>query len=283
MEKEIPMDIIHFIQEQWGCKDLFCEINFPKETWDSLCDQAYQDLKARCRFPQPMPFCIRLVGQSGSGKSSQLAPAVKFALEAQSQGYLSFAVRDFVSYHPNLKSIREHYGEGQVREKTNAFALTLLTLVLHRCICDRLPMVLEVTLLSPMYERFIHESLQQQKYHCDYHCLAVAQPTSNAWIESRFRETKRVVSKRSSDFFFQILESAFEELQSIQMPNRVFIWDAFHTTPQMTHFPDATLWQTIVQSRAQSLPLLPFEAALESKKSFLRDFYQKHPFGKVVV
>ena len=279
MGEEIPMDVIRFIQEQWGCKEPFCEINFPKETWNALCDQAYRDLKTRCRYPRPMPFCIRLVGQSGSGKTSQLAPAVAFALEVQSQGYVSLAVRDFVSYHPHLKTIREHYGEGQVREKTNAFALTLLTLVLHRCICDRLPIVLEVTLLSPIYERLIHENLQQQKYHCDYHCLAIAQQTSNAWIESRFRETKRVVSKRSSDFFFQILEPAFKELQSIQMPNRVFVWDAFHTEPWITHFPDATLWQTIVQLRMQSLPPLSFEAALESKKAFLRDFYQQHPLG----
>ena len=271
-------DVVAFIQNQWGCRDPFCAIDFSEKIWDELCERAYRDLRVRCNHLKSSPFCIRLIGQSGAGKTSQLVPAMKAALEAQSQAFISFAVRDFVSYHPNLNVIREHYDEGLIREKTNAFALTLLTLVFARCVQERLPILFEVTLLSPEYERFVHQCLSEQGYSCDYHCLAIAKEISDAWIEARYRETRRVVSKRSSDFFFQTLKPAFETLQSVRIPNRVFIWDAYHTEPQCTRFPDACLWQKIQKVAYMDAEPLSFEAALEGKKSFLRSFYRKHPF-----
>jgi len=274
----MPMDVVAFIRNQWKCEDPLCAIDFSQTLWGELCERAYLDLTERCGYPKASKFCIRLVGQSGSGKTSQLLPAVKAALEAQSQKYVSLAVRDFVLYHPNLSAIREHYDEGLVREKTNAFALTLLTLVLVRCIRAHLPILFEVTLLSPEYERFVHQCLSEEGYSCDYHCLAIDKAMSDAWIEARCRETHRVVSKRSSDFFFQTLQPAFESLQSVCMPNRVFIWDAYHTEPQRTHFPDERLWQKMqAVARASDEPL-SFEAALEAKKKFLCNFYREHLF-----
>ena len=274
----MPMDVVAFIRNQWKCEDPLCAIDFSQTLWGELCERAYLDLTERCGYPKASKFCIRLVGQSGSGKTSQLLPAVKAALEAQSQKYVSLAVRDFVPYHPNLSAIREHYDEGLVREKTNAFALTLLTLVLVRCIRAHLPILFEVTLLSPEYERFVHQCLSEEGYGCDYHCLAIAKETSDAWIEARCRETHRVVSKRSSDFFFQTLQPAFESLQSVCMPNRVFIWDAYHTEPQRTHFPDERLWQKMqAVARTSDEPLI-FEAALEAKKKFLCNFYREYSF-----
>ena len=275
----MPMDVVAFIRNQWGCGDPFCAIDFPQTLWDELCECAYRDLVERCGYPKASKFCIRLVGQSGSGKTSQLLPAVKAALEAQSQKFVSLAVRDFVPYHPNLSAIREHYGEGLVREKTNAFALTLLTLVLVRCIREHLPILFEVTLLSPEYERFVHRCLSEEGYGCDYHCLAIAKETSDTWIEARCCETHRVVSKRSSDFFFQTLQPALESLQSVRMPNRVFIWDAYHTEPQRTCFPDERLWQKMQAVARTNDEPLSFEAALEAKKKFLCSFYREHSFA----
>lgn len=274
----VPMDVIAFIRNRWGCKDPLCAIDFPKTLWDELCERAYADLTERCGHPKISKFCIRLIGQSGSGKTSQLLPAVKAALEAQSQKYISLAVRDFVPYHPSLDLIGEHYDEGLIREKTNAFALTLLTLVLVRCIREHLPIVFEVTLLSPEYERFVHQCLSEEGYSCDYHCLAVSKKTSDAWIEARCRETHRVVSRRSSDFFYQILQPALESLQSVRMPNRVFIWDAYHTEPQRTYFPDEHLWKKMQTAASTDAKLLSFEASLEAKKKFLCDFYREHSF-----
>ena len=273
------MDVIAFVRNQWGCNDAFCAIDFPQIVWDDLCERAYRGLAARCGYPKASKFCIRLVGQSGSGKTSQLLPAVKVALETQLQKFISLAVRDFVPYHPNLSLIREHYNEGLVREKTNAFALTLLTLVFVRCVREHLPILFEVTLLSPEYERFIHQCLSEEDYCCDYHCLAIAKEVSDARIEARCRETHRVVSKRSSDFFFQTLQPAFETLQSIRIPNRVFLWDDFHKEPQCTHFPDADLWGKIQEvAYTENATPLSFEVALEAKKQFLCRFYREHSF-----
>ena len=274
----VPMDVVAFIQSQWKCEEPLCTIDFPQTLWNELCERAYLDLMERCGHPKASKFCIRLVGQSGSGKTSQLLPAVKAALEAQSQRYVSLAVRDFVPYHPNLNLIREHYDKGLVREKTNAFALTLLTLVLVRCTRGHVPILFEVTLLSPEYERFVHRCLSEEGYGCDYHCLAIAKETSDAWIEARCRETHRVVSKRSSDFFFQTLQPALKSLQSVRIPNRVFIWDAYHTEPQQTRLLDKNLWEKIQTAAHANAEPLGFDAALESKKKFLYNFYREHSF-----
>ena len=274
----VPMDVVAFIRSQWKCEDPLCAIDFPQTLWDELCERAYRDLIERCGYPKTSRFCIRLVGQSGSGKTSQLLPAVKAALEAQSQKFVSLAVRDFVPYHPNLNLIREHYDEGLVREKTNAFALTLLTLVLVRCIRGHLPILFEVTLLSPEYERFVHRCLFEEGYSCDYYCLAIDKKMSDAWIEARCRETHRVVSKRSSDFFFQTLQPVFESLQSVYIPNRVFVWDAYHTEPQQTQLSDKNLWEKMQTLAHMNAEPLSFEAALEAKKKFLCNFYREHSF-----
>lgn len=276
MPEELPQEVLDFIQAQWGCEDPLCTPSLSLAQWQALGEQAYQDkIKATVGWMDE-PFCLRLVGQSGAGKTSQLLPALQKVLAQQQQGYISFAVRDFARYHPHASEIEARYGQAQFREKTNAFALTLLSLTFLRCVQARLPVLFEVTLLSSIYEQWVHSILQSYGYSCDYHCLAVQRSVSDTWIQLRGKVSQRVVSQRSSDFFFTILPIAFKSLQTVALKNRVFLWDCFHKTPQMTHLADPELWNRMVALSKTPQPPLDFQTALQAKIDFLHDFYTKN-------
>lgn len=273
-------DVLTFIQEQWGCHDLYCSVDFSLKAWSEIADQALQDKLGGAR--DPLPFCVRLVGQSGSGKTSQLLPAVCNALDARGVSYIRLAVRDFVNYHPNLEKIRKTYGEALLREKTNAFALTLLTFVFEKLVQMRLPILFEVTLLSPFYEAFIHQCLQRYNYLCDYQCLAVSKTLSDRWISERCKSTGRVVLEKSSHFFFETLKPALESLRSFQLRNRVLLWDCQNALPIETSLHATLLWENWEKCFKISTSLPP-ETLLKYKMAFLLDFYQKTDFEKLKI
>ena len=189
--------VFRWIESCWGTGSF----SYDDAIWDDLTEQAFREKTSSVGNRQVLPFCIRLVGQSGSGKTSQLLPAVREALLCNNIPYVSFAVRDFVKYHPDLEAIVKNYGESLLREKTNAFSLILLTNVLLRCVSEKKPILMEVTLLTPVYEACLHAAFIKNGYHCDYQCLAVPKSVSDDWIQKRFLETKRVVSQNSSSFF----------------------------------------------------------------------------------
>ena len=273
-------DVLTFIQEQWGYKDLYCSVGFSVKEWSEIADQALQDKLEGTM--DPLPFCVRLVGQSGAGKTSQLLPAVCAALEACGIPYIRLAVRDFVKYHPNLEKIRKTYGEALLREKTNAFALTLLTFVFEKLIQLRLPILFEVTLLSPFYEAFIHQCLQRYNYLCDYQCLAISKKLSDQWIADRCESTGRVVLKKSSHFFFETLKPALESLRSFQLRNRVLLWDCQNALPVETSLQATSLWESWEKCFKLSASLPP-ETLLRYKMDFLLDFYKKTDFEKLKI
>lgn len=279
MVNMIPQEVIDFILGQWG-NFTECDVRFPPEIWQDLCDKAYRDLGASSAA-NPHPFCIRLVGQSGSGKSSQLLPSVQSALDKYHYPFVIIAVRNFVPYHPHVEAIKQQYNQGIIREKTNAFALILLTMVLIHCIEQQRSILLDMTLLAPKYEQMIHRYLQAHHYACDYQCMAIRKEVSDAWIAERCRETGRVVEKSSSGFFYNTLEPAFTSLQAFaSMTNRVIIWDRAHPQPMITQLGDKQLWEKFTAARQVPAPFLNFDDALASKKAFLHTFYSVLPSRK---
>ena len=273
-------DVLTFIQEQWGCNDFYCSINFSLKAWNEVANQALQDKLERKKGS--LPFCVRLVGQSGSGKTTQLLPAVCRALDACKVPYIRLAVRDFVNYHPNFENIRKRYGESLLREKTNAFALTLLTLVFEKLVQLRLPILFEVTLLSPTFEVFIHQCLRRYNYLCDYQCLAVSKTLSDRWISERCKSTGRVVLEKSSQFFFETLKPALECLRPFKLHNRVLLWNCQNAAPLETSLEEESLWQDW-ESCFELSESLPPEVLLKHKMAFLLDFYKKTDFEKLKI
>ncbi|MDR0755955.1 MAG: zeta toxin family protein [Puniceicoccales bacterium] len=268
--------LLDFIEQQYGNVEIAQK--FPVSCTSALAEVAFQEMVAKLPRRSVCPFCVRLVGQSGSGKTTQLLPAIEHVFQQANLFPIFLAVRNFVHYHPHLEAIREQYGEDFLRENTNAFALSLLVLVFEKCVQKRYPIVFEVTLQSPLFEAHIHTLLEENDYACDYQCLAIAKKDSDAWIQTRYLATQRHVSPKSSQFFFETLNPALRFLQTIHLPNRFFIWNRYRLDPDVSSCQDPFLLEKVEQARLENNQSVFEEDVLrEAKKQFLSRFYAQNP------
>jgi predicted kinase len=184
---------------------------------------------------QGRPILIRLAGQSGSGKSTQLFPAAAAALEGIGVNATQIAVRKFVPYCPWLEEIRAAYGEENLRENTNAFALTLLFFTLEKLMRAGIPVVMEVNLLDPAFEEYIAILLKENGYNTECHVMAVAREISDEFIKRRCTLSKteggRIVSQASSDYFYNSVPIAIKRLAEVAPETPCVLWSAFDRDP----------------------------------------------------
>lgn len=215
----------HLNSFSWQCdvadEDVFeiAKNNFPK-----LCEGKTKTGKL-----------LRLAGQSGSGKTTQLLPAAMAYFQAKNLKPIRFAVRDFATLHPRYNELIEEFGSGQIREKTNGFALRCLLLSIIFAINQGYDILFEVTLLSTEFEDFIFENLKKNEYSVLFLMLAVNKNISDYFIERRSlhstTELKRVVYKSSADYFEKALSTDIEYFAKNYGEERVIIWSAFNKKP----------------------------------------------------
>ncbi|MDR2769667.1 MAG: zeta toxin family protein [Puniceicoccales bacterium] len=268
--------LLDFIEQQYGNEEIAQKFSVP--CISALAEVAFQEMVAQLPKGCVCPFCMRLVGQSGSGKTTQLLPAVEYVFQQTNLSPVFLAVRNFVPHHPHLEAIRQQYGENLLRENTNAFALSLLVLVFEKCVQRRYPIVFEVTLQSPLFEAHIHALLKENDYACDYQCLAIAKKDSDAWIQTRYLATQRHVSPKSAQFFFETLTPSLKFLQTIRLPNRFFIWSRYRLDPDVSSCQDPFLLEKVEQARLENnQPAFEEDVLRETKKQFLSRFYAQHP------
>ncbi len=178
---------------------------------------------------------IRLAGQSGSGKTTQLLPTASAYFEKHGINPIRFAVRDFAILHPKYNELLSQFGKEQIREKTNGFALRCLLLSLIFAICDGHDILFEVTLLSHEFEDFIFSYLTKNNYLCLFFVLAVNKEISDHFIHERslhsLTEAKRVVYKASSDYFEKALCDEISYFAKTHPNEHIIIWSAYNFLP----------------------------------------------------
>ena len=77
---------------------------------------------------------IRLAGISGSGKTTQILPAVEAYCEKHNYEPILMAARRFVEYYPYFQEIKDFYGEKNLRKNTDEFSTIMLFLTLTELI-----------------------------------------------------------------------------------------------------------------------------------------------------
>ena len=187
---------------------------------------------------------IRLVGQSGSGKTTQLMPSARAYFESKNMSPIRFAVRDFAVLHPHYSELLNKFGKEQIREKTNGFALRCLLMSVVFATESGYDILFEVTLLSKEFEDFIFNYLNKNKYKNLFLVLAVNKKVSDYFIEKRGKgigsEAKRVVYKASSDYFENAVNEDIGYFSKNHGEERVIIWSAFEKKPVFDgYFKDA--------------------------------------------
>ncbi len=226
-------------------------------------------------------FMLRLAGQSGSGKSSQLLPAAKSIFAGRGSKSVIISVRNFAKYHPFYKEIEAKYGLRLIREKTNGFALYLLFLKLERLISDRYDIIFEVTLLDRDFERYISALLRDNGYIVDYHIMAVSKEQSDIWIKDRARndssmEQGREVSTYSSDYFYKALPLGIAAIGDEDKRSRCFLWSSNGFGPVVsTRMGRDEILIELENYRNLKLEGRDVEILLLNKKAWFKRYYKE--------
>ncbi len=107
---------------------------------------------------------VRVAGLSGSGKTTQLLPAVEAYIEKHNENPVLVAARRIAPYHPHYEEIMNFYGEENVRKLTDEFSTIMLFLSLSELIKKGFDIILDVTLLDPEIEKILVGLLKQGNY-----------------------------------------------------------------------------------------------------------------------
>ena len=185
---------------------------------------------------QNHPFLIRVSGQSGSGKSSQLVPAIQEVLEKVP--YLKINVGAFAPFHPKYADWQKNDPD-HMRENTNGFALKALVMFYKHCILNRVNIVFDMTLLEPEVDLYLMTLAKKMGYRIQVHILCVPRKVSDYFIMHRQQMTGRFVKPSSSDYFFTALAPCLKGLTQsgiFDKNDRLILWSHILTHPiQITH------------------------------------------------
>ena len=95
---------------------------------------------------------IRLVGQSGTGKTTQLLPAARDYCAKNNLKPVIIAAREFAKMHPHYEEILRKYGKAEIRRRTDDFATMVMFLVLDEITRNRMDFILDLSFVSTKVE-----------------------------------------------------------------------------------------------------------------------------------
>lgn len=223
------------------------------------------------------PFFIRITGQSGSGKSSQLLPAVQEALK--DRNYIHLTIGKFAIFHPNYEKLQKEIPD-MAREKTNGFALRTMLFLFEYCVENNISIVLDFSLLDADFEIYLLTLVKSKKYTVQMHAMSVPQQVSDNLIAHRWQETHRCVTENTARYTFDMLPRSLEKIldfKGFSEKDKIVLWSLCFTEPIIcTNFSDRSVLDLLKKYRSPEYShLVDFEKLLQVKtlwmKNFLRD------------
>lgn len=192
--------------------------------------QAFEDLTNGKNKTQKKKL-YRLCGQTGSGKTTQLLASVERFIAEQDLNPVVLGVRSCAEYHPKYEEFKQNFPAGELREKTNGFALKCMSYVLKLLIENGYMILFDITLLDPVFEEFVLNLLKKNGYDVEYHILAVNREISDNFIIKRFNSSGRIIYKSSAEYFYQILPVGLKYICENDNANNCYVWNAFDLDP----------------------------------------------------
>jgi len=213
-------------------------INYVKQTcWIDDTDEAIIISQAQKVFEELIPgktkskLLYRICGQSGSGKTTQLLASLEKITFEEKLNPVVLGVRSCAKAHPLYNKFQENFPAGELREKTNGFALKCMSYVLKLLIENGYMILLDITLLDPIFEEFVLSLLKKHNYKIQYHILAVNKYISSNFINKRLKESGRIIYQSSADYFYEILPVGLNYICKNDNENQSFVWNAFDLEP----------------------------------------------------
>ncbi|MDO4611922.1 MAG: zeta toxin family protein [Candidatus Saccharibacteria bacterium] len=170
---------------------------------------------------------VRIAGLSGSGKTTQLLPAVEAYFKKNHENPVLVAARRFAPYHPHYQEISDFYGEENVRKLTDEFSTIMLFLSLSELIKNGFDIILDVTLLDPEIEKILIKLLTHANYE-HFIVMIAASPeitekhlSSRSWRHSRETELEFIRATTLALKFYA--ENAGE--------TKIILWNTYDKNP----------------------------------------------------
>lgn len=216
---------------------------------------------------------FRTIGQSGSGKTTQLLRAAKFYCESKNISPVHICVREFSELHPNYAKLLAKFGASKMREITNEFSLKCALISLILALEEGFDVVLEITLLSEEFENFVDKYISKFGFKIIYLCVSVNKSLSDCLIGRRMSdqnsaESGRIVASSSSEFFYNALISSLKK-KSEYSEDRIIIWNIYDPLPVFDGKIKDCLNAFDLQQKKTSRDFANEQKLLDAKKDYL--------------
>ena len=170
---------------------------------------------------------IRIAGISGSGKTTQILPAVEAYCKKNNYEPILMAARRFVEYHPHFQEIKEYYGDENLRKNTDEFATIMLFLTLSELIKGGYDILLDVTLLDPEMESILLKLLKAGNYEMLILMIAVSPTVTEQYLSGRaWRHTKETEQE-----FIRATDKALEFYANNAPDIHIILWSVYDKSP----------------------------------------------------
>ena len=208
---------------------------------------------------------IRIAGISGSGKTTQILPAVEAYCKKYTFEPILIAARRFVKYHPYYEEIKNFYGEENLRKNTDEFATIMTFLAMAELLKNGYDVVLDVTLLDPNIEGILLELLTVSNYQTLFLMIAASSTVAEHFLKDRaWRHTKE-----TEEEFIRATEKALK-FYAENAPNyRIILWSVYDKDPIYDGPIKGCLEIFADYSKREELPVSDDDARREAKIEYL--------------
>ena len=217
------------------------------------------------------PFLVRIAGQSGAGKSSQLFPAIESALAHKD--FLKINVASFAPFHPKYEEWQKECPD-EMRERTNGFALRALVMFYKHCILNRVNLIFDMTLLEPEIDLYLMSLAKKMNYKIQTHVLCVPRRVSDLFIHLRQLKTGRQVRRSSSRYFFNALPHCLKALTHsglFTFQDQLILWSHYLTYPVCkTHLDNPSVLRLLARYRRGPFCLKNPKELLKVKQKWMK-------------
>ena len=170
---------------------------------------------------------IRIAGVSGSGKTTQILPAVEAYCDKHRYQPILVAARRFVEYHPHYQAIKDYYGAENLRKMTDEFATILMFLALSTLLKAGYDIILDVTFLDPEIEAILLKFIKTEGYTMLVLMIAVSPAVTEQFLKGR---TWRH-SKETEQEFIRATSKALQFYAQNAPDIHIILWSVYDQPP----------------------------------------------------
>ena len=257
MENNALDHIVAYMKSHWP-SDVKPEWQVSLGEYPAIVEQVLADFT---RGKTTKRHLVRIAGLSGSGKTTQLLPAVEVYFDQHKESPALVAARRFAPYHPHYQEISDFYGEAHVRAKTDEFSTIMMFLVLRELTRQGYDIILDVTLLDPTIEAVLVGFLTKNDYTHLLVMIAASPEVTEKHLGARgWRHTKATEQE-----FIRATTKALAYYAEAAPSTRIILWNTYATSP-VYDGPVEGVLDTFAKFSAETTVPAHDEAALRAAK-----------------